>query len=109
MIIIGFVTLLLLTVVTVIYAGCSLIDLNAISLSGGVSDWGYLIQKIYRHKDSIAHLKAVISEKLWLDKRRRIDKELEKQLFEQSNNWFSILQRFVDITFTIPRVTLLLE
>ena len=67
----------------------------------GVSDWGHLSQKINRHKDSTAHLKAIISEKLWLDERGCIDKELEKKLFEQSNYWFSILQRLVDIIFII--------
>ena len=43
---------------------------------------------------------------MWLDERGHIDKGLQKQLLEESNYWFNVLQRLVVITLTLASCNL---
>ena len=69
----------------------------------GINDWSssHLTQKMNFHKESSVHHHAIIAEKLWLDKHCLIDEELEKQITAESNFWYEVLQRLVDIIFTL--------
>ena len=67
----------------------------------GVNDWGHLSQQIERHVQSSMHILSSIKHEVWCNTEERIDKEMEKQILQESNFWYQVLRRLVDIIFTL--------
>ena len=67
----------------------------------GVNDWIHLTQKIKVDLDSFVHRCSVISEKIYLDERSRVDKEHEHLIAKEANVWYKVLQRLADIVFIL--------
>ena len=66
-----------------------------------VTDWSHLTQKIQTHQDSSIHHMSLVAEKIYLDQKSRIDKELEHQIAMETNFWYEVLERLTDIVFTL--------
>lgn len=67
----------------------------------GVSDWSHLTQKIKTHQDSSTHHMSLVAEKMYLQEKNRIDKELEQQIASETSFWYQVLERLTDIVFTL--------
>jgi hypothetical protein len=67
----------------------------------GVSDWGHLSQKIKKHQDSSIHHMSLVAEKMYLEQKNRIDKEILLQITTETNFWYQVLERLTDIVFTL--------
>ena len=67
----------------------------------GVYDWVHLSQQIKCHKELSIHHNAVSAESMYSEKKSRIDKEMEQHIAKKANFWYQVLERLVDIIFTL--------
>ena len=67
----------------------------------GLRDWAHMSQKIKSHQDSSYHHCSIVTEKMYMDEKTRIDKELVKQRVIEANFWYQVLRRLIDIIFTL--------
>ena len=67
----------------------------------GLRDWSHMSQKIKSHQDSSYHHCSIVAEKMYMDGKTRIDRELVKQRVIEANFWYQVLRRLIDIIFTL--------
>jgi hypothetical protein len=64
---------------------------------GGYCDWGHASVRLCEHKQSKSHLESVVALAGREKAIGRIDRELQKQVEQQTSYWIQVLQRLVSV------------